>query len=102
MADTKIVEAKAIQAKDIKQPDWSSIPSCYANSANLVVTNWDFRLLLGEVMPDSQGGLSISPRASIVMSPQHTKAFLAILNTYMADYEREHGEIKWEQPAQAK
>ena len=42
---------KPVPASEVKPANWEEVPSIYCNSAALVITNWDFRLLLGEVAP---------------------------------------------------
>lgn len=83
---------------DSELGDFSGLPGYYVNAVNIIVTNWDFRLLLGEVGPVSGGKVGIKPLASIVMSPEHTKALLQVLTKNVADYEKQHGEIAWKVP----
>ncbi len=89
-------EEKRVSAAEVVTAKWETLPSLYVNSAQFVITNWDLRLLFGEIVPDADGGLKTEPRASIVMSPQHMKAFLEILNARFAEYEKANGTVTWE------
>lgn len=88
------------RTKDATPSDWSGFPSLYCNSATMIVTTWDFRLLFSEVVPGAAGTIVHVPRASVVMSPAHLKAFLAIANKNLAQYEKANGEVKWGQAAE--
>jgi len=90
-------EKQTFSAQDIEPPDFSSVSGVYSNSANLIVTNWDIRMLFGEIVPAPGGHrLHIAPRASVVMSPYHFKAFVEMLVNNLAQFEESHGQIKWE------
>lgn len=71
----------------------------YSNSAGLEVTPWDFRLTFGEMRPqEGNKPPKIEQLVGVVMSPQHTKALLGVLATYVQEYEKNVGEIKLPQP----
>ena len=70
--------------------------SFYANSVELRISNWDFRFRFGEIIDDHQQDESgnVIERVRIIMSPQHTKAFLAVLTDNVRKYEATFGEIR--------
>lgn len=68
--------------------------SIYSNSAQLEVTPWDFRLIFGELKPEANKPPKIEQLVSIIMSPQHAKALVQMLTTYLQEYEKNVGEIK--------
>ncbi len=68
--------------------------SIYANQVELQITNWDFRFRFGEVIDQQSDGASVAERARIIMSPQHTKAFLNVLSENVRKYEAAFGEIR--------
>jgi hypothetical protein len=68
--------------------------SVYANQMELQITNWDFRFRFGEVSDQQEGITNVTEKARVVMSPQHTKAFLNILTENVRKYESKFGEIR--------
>jgi len=58
-------------------------------------------MIFGEGIGESEGAAVVEQRVSVVMSPQHTKAFLAILQDHVGKYEKLFGEIKWQPSDQA-
>jgi len=68
--------------------------SIYSNSAQLDVTPWDFRLTFGELKPEANKPPKIEQLVGVVMSPQHAKALVQILSTFVQEYEKNVGEIK--------
>lgn len=68
-------------------------PSVYANHAEINVSNWDFRLKFGEIETISEGNVIVEERVRVVMSPQHTKVFLKVLQDNLAKWEARFGEI---------
>ena len=72
----------------------------YSNSTNLEVTPWDFKFIFGVLVKPAAGNIpKIESLAEVVMSPQHAKALLGLLNTNVQEYEKNVGEIKLPQPA---
>jgi len=69
----------------------------YANNAQLEVSNWDFRLIFGEVTGREGETLCVEQRVAVAMSPQHTKALLELLTRHVAAYEERVGQIRWQQ-----
>lgn len=73
-------------------------PSAYSNSAQIVVSFFDFSFEFNQTVPvESQAGelpgVSTSLVQRIVMSPQHAKAFLNALQQNVDHYEQQFGEI---------
>jgi hypothetical protein len=66
----------------------------YANSAQVEVTLWDFRVVFGDTRKIDDGKLLVENSAVITMSPQHAKVFAALLSKNVLDYEKQVGEIK--------
>jgi hypothetical protein len=77
--------------------------SIYINNVTMEVTPWDFKLICGAILQADAGGkvLKIENRAEVIMSPQHAKALLGVLNTNVLEYEKQVGEIKLPQQAAA-
>ncbi len=83
-----------MEMADVEQVRGEGYMSTYANSVNLMVSPWDIRLIFGELMDTGdKRGARIENRASVVMSPQHAKAFSIILARHLEKYEAEHGAI---------
>jgi hypothetical protein len=75
------------------KPD-NPVASVYANQLELQITNWDFRFRFGEVSDQQEGITNVAEKVRVVMSPQHTKAFLNILTENVRKYESAFGEIR--------
>jgi hypothetical protein len=67
--------------------------SAYANTVELRISNWDFRFKFGETIEQQNDELIAVERGRIIMSPQHTKAFLRVLSENLRKYEEAYGEI---------
>src|SRR5438874_2205643 len=81
--------------------DYGKVPSYYSNSVRLVTTTFDFRLLFGEISPFADGKMGVIARATVVMSPEHMKAMVAVLTRSVEEFEDAHGVIPWPaKPAQ--
>ena len=61
---------------------------------SLHITNWDFRFRFGETVDQQKDGGNVLERARVIMSPQHTKAFLSVLEDNVRKYEEAFGEIR--------
>jgi hypothetical protein len=75
-----------------------NVHSVYANSVQIIPTNWDFRFLLSEITVEPPDSLSVELRANIVMTPAHAKSLLYLLGAHMQEYEKQNGEIKIQWP----
>jgi Protein of unknown function (DUF3467) len=71
----------------------------YANNVNLNVSAWDFTITFTHLVAGPIAGPDQEPEIAnylverIVMSPQHTKAFLNLLTENVARYEERMGEV---------
>ena len=72
----------------------------YANSANVAVSFFDLKIIFGTVdhADVSENALHVEDSVAVAMSPEHAKAFLALLSQHVALYERNFGAIR-EAPA---
>ena len=70
--------------------------SVYANSVQIAMSNWDMRFEFGEMETTAGEGITIQPKVTVTMSPQHAKAFAAILCRNITQYETNFGEIRIE------
>ena len=70
----------------------------YANGVQVVFSQWDFQFLFSQL----SGAVTENPEvpqqqsylvSRLIMSPHHAKAFLKVLSSNLAIYEREFGEI---------
>lgn len=73
-----------------RTPDYREF---YANSVNLRVSNWDFFFEFGKISTITDKEIDVSAEAGVYLSPQQTKALLAILTEHLSRYERNFGEI---------
>ena len=82
--------------QNIQQPNvikelWEKIPYIYVNTTQIQSSNWDIRILFSERLPND----TVEPRAAIVLSPQHAKAFLEALVKNVAKFEVMFGSINY-------
>ena len=90
--DAKPVPALKFEKVDkpaIKAPDFRMI---YVNSTKMGLSPWDIRLILGQVVEEGGDQLH-QDMVTVVMSPQHAKAFSAAVAQTVATYEAQFGEI---------
>lgn len=66
----------------------------YANSVQIRVNVWDFFLVFGTLLQQSETQVEILNFQGIYLSPQQAKALLGILQQNVAGYESAFGEIK--------
>ena len=66
----------------------------YANSVQIRVNVWDFFLVFGTLLQQSETQVEIQNFQGIYLSPQQAKALLGILQHNVAGYESAFGEIK--------
>jgi len=66
----------------------------YANSVQVRVSVWDFFLVFGTLVQQSETQVEIENFQGIYLSPQQAKALLGILQQNVAGYESAFGEIK--------
>ena len=71
----------------------SNFQSVYANNVRLGMTNWDFKMEFGSLEEATNEEIVIQPLALVIMSPQHTKAFAAVLVEHIKKYEEAFGEV---------
>jgi hypothetical protein len=70
------------------------VPNIYTNNVQIGFSNWDAWLQLGEIMGEREGRLLIAPKARVVMSLEHAKAFLKALQDSLRQFEENFGEIQ--------
>lgn len=66
----------------------------YANNIQVAFSQWDMRIIFGEIVDQLDGKPVIEDRASVVMSLQHAKAAIAVLAQNLTALEKQFGEIK--------
>lgn len=91
MADDK----KTVRVEDLKVVDVDGVRPRYCNFAGVNMTNWDIRMLFSEIVVYGDRA-QVEPRANIVMTPAHAKAFLGVLARTIERWEKDNGEIKWQ------
>ena len=68
--------------------------SVYSNHVELNISNWDFKFRFGEILDQQGETIHITERVRVIMSPQHTKAFLLVLAQNVQKFEATFGEIR--------
>lgn len=80
--------------RDVATADSDDYFTAYANSANFAHTFFDFQIHFAEIKVRNLQNIVVESFATIIMSPQHAKAFLEHLSQNVALYEARFGEIK--------
>ena len=93
--DTKkdTVGSKKVPTRPIEMTLDAHHVTVYANSAQVVVSPWDFRFGLGQVAEATEERIRINQLATVYMSPQHVKAFIDLASKKLTEYEAEHGPV---------
>jgi uncharacterized protein DUF3467 len=66
----------------------------YANSVQIRVSVWDFFLVFGTLLQQSETQVEVQNFQGVYLSPQQAKALVAILQQNVSSYESTFGEIK--------
>jgi hypothetical protein len=90
---TGIPMANPIQP-NVKLTNTSDYRENYANSVQIRVNVWDFFLVFGTLLQQTETQVEIQNFQGIYLSPQQAKALLGILQQNVAGYESAFGEIK--------
>ena len=73
-----------------------NVPSVYANNAAVMQMPHDFRIVFSEVVAEGPANLPrLELRASIAISPTMLKGLQQAIETTLANFEKQQGEIKW-------
>ena len=86
-------EAEIIEGGEIEHhlsPDFHSV---YANSARVRTSFYDFSIVFGEISAVDDK-LEREERVQVVMSPQHAKALLKVIEKNVAAWEERFGAIE--------
>lgn len=68
-----------------------SVPIIYTNAANVELSLYDFKIILGVGNPEG-----LTPAAQVHMSPQHFKVLVKIMAENLRNYEELFGTINLE------
>jgi hypothetical protein len=79
---------------NVKLSNTADYRDSYANSVQIRVNVWDFFLVFGTLLQQSETQVEILNFQGIYLSPQQAKALLGILQHNVAGYESAFGEIK--------
>ncbi|MBZ5719462.1 MAG: DUF3467 domain-containing protein [Acidobacteriia bacterium] len=79
---------------NIKLVNTSNYRENYANSVQIRVNVWDFFLVFGTLLQQSETQMEVQNFQGIYLSPQQAKALLSVLQHNVANYESAFGEIK--------
>ena len=70
----------------------TSYREIYCNQAKMAATPWDFRATFAHIKPTDKGPVG-TDEVTIVMSPQHAKAFISHWQKTVENYERLYGPV---------
>ena len=71
----------------------------YANSVQVQMSVWDFRLSFGTAHQESAEEITINTFQAIYLSPQQAKALWNVLGQNLAQYEQTFGQVALEPKA---
>jgi hypothetical protein len=86
-ADKESVIAFTPPTKEVLETAWSAVEYAYINSSQVSGNNWDIRFVFSERLPNE----AIKPRVGVVMSHNHAKAFLRLLQNTVDNIEKMMG-----------
>lgn len=78
----------------VKLTNTSEYRENYANSVQIRVNVWDFFLVFGTLLQQTETQVEIQNFQGIYLSPQQAKALLGVLQQNVTGYENAFGEIK--------
>ena len=79
---------------NVKLTNTPSYRENYANSVQIRVNVWDFFLVFGTLLQQTETQVEIQNFQGIYLSPQQAKALLGVLQQNVTGYENAFGEIK--------
>lgn len=83
----KTAKSKAVETRKPEERGLDTAATLYANSVNIGASPWDLRFRFGQIEEADDTHLVIRQLATVYMSPQHAKAFAALLNQKIAEFE---------------
>jgi Protein of unknown function (DUF3467) len=86
------VESETVSGAEIRRRKAADFRSLYANSAQVRTSFYDVSLVFGEISPEGDS-IECEEHVQIVMSPQHAKVMLQILDRNLRTYEERFGVI---------
>jgi len=71
----------------------SPMPTIYSNQTGITITRWDFLFRFGKIIEAAEKKVKVEEILHVYMSPQHAKAFLALVGRQVKLYEEKYGVI---------
>jgi flagellar protein FlaG len=84
---------EVVQNRKIERKGFEEAPTLYANSVDILISVYDFQLLLGQIEEATEERLTIRAVAKVAMSPQHAKALANVLAENVSKYEEMFGPL---------
>jgi len=88
------IEVRLQRVDQIERTGEDAAPTVYVNSATFNLGPYDVRMSLGQVESATEERLLVRTLATVIMSPQHAKAFSELLAKNVALYEQTFGQIQ--------
>jgi len=85
---------KRVNVKDIPKVRDENFLSIYCNATNFLASSHDIQILMAQLEMGPNQTPILRERSSVTMSPSHFKAFAQAVNQQLADWEKDHGEIR--------
>jgi len=86
------VFAKSTDQIRVRHPE--RFRQIYANNMQLSLSTWDLALTFGEIAGEQEGKSVIEETTRVVMTREIAKVLANLLNTHIAAFEKQYGEIK--------
>ena len=89
--ETQAQSFEISKAKRVRSPNHVSI---YVNQSEFGITPWDVHIMLGKIQGTTPEGFALEELATVIMSPQHAKAFMYALASNLQIWEDQFGSIQ--------
>jgi hypothetical protein len=86
-------DSSSVSLKQQERIDSPSKFTIYSNSVELGISPWDVRMVLMEILGQSENVVQSRVHGTVTMAPAHAKMFMEALKTTIQKYEDAYGEI---------
>ena len=82
-----------LSARKVERITPDELPTVYANNVGLRTALFDFTMDFGLIVEADEERLVIKDVVTLIMSPQHAKAFAEVLTQHVEGYEEKFGPL---------
>lgn len=92
------VKTNAKPERSVKLEPVEGIQTLYSNCVRIDRSQWDLRFRFGQIQHVTKEEMAVQEQVYVYMSPQHAKAFAALLNRVLEGWEKDNGVIGGDAP----